>query len=425
MKITEINGKLISDKYYSINHPSGLEIFIYPREHSSSTYAMFGTKYGSVDSCFKRSDEDRAEAVPEGIAHFLEHKLFESEDGDAFERFAETGASANAFTSFESTCYLYASTDKVYESLEILLDFVQSPYFTEETVKKEQGIIGQEIKMYEDDPNWKLFFNHIRALYHNHPIRDDIAGTVESIANITPELLYRCYNTFYNLHNMALSIVGNVDVERVLEVCDRTLKPAEPVSVERVIPAEPKTVVTDYVEQKMQVSFPMFQFGYKEAVEKENLSERDIAAMEVLLDLMASDASPMFRTLLDEGLVNEASFSYEYFEGSGYASVFFSGESKDPKRVAEFIAQEVERLKAEGIDQAAFERSRRAVYGENVSAMNSVSAIANGIMNRVFKNRELFTYIDVFSELTLEDVTEKLSRVFDRDRSVLSVILPL
>ena len=237
-----ITGKQVGDSYWKIQHPSGLTILLYPKENCSTTYAIFGTRYGSIDNCFQRSDEPAPETVPEGIAHYLEHKLFESEDGDAFERYAKTGASANAFTSFESTCYLFSCTDKLYESLEILLDFVQSPYFTEQTVQKEQGIIGQEIKMYDDDPSWRVMFNYLKAMYHSHPIKEDIAGTVESIAKITPELLYRCYNTFYNLGNMVLALAGNFDKEKVLEVCDRMLKPAEPVSVRRVF-SQPDSIV--------------------------------------------------------------------------------------------------------------------------------------------------------------------------------------
>lgn len=425
MKITKITGKHITDVYYKIKHPTGLDIFIYPKENCSSTYAIFGTKYGSIDNCFKRSDEENAERVPEGIAHYLEHKLFESEDGDAFERYAKTGASANAFTSFEQTCYLFSCTDNLYESLEILLDFVQSPYFTEETVAKEQGIIGQEIKMYDDDPQWCVMFNHLRALYHNHPIKEDIAGTVESIAKITPEYLYRCYHTFYNLHNMALSIAGNVDLEKTLALCDKMLKQSEPVEVERVFEDESETIVTDYIEQKLSVASPLFQFGYKENVKNFNRTEKDIAATEVLLDLFASDASPLYRKLLDEGLINEASFSHEYFEGAGFASVIFSGESKDPKQVADYIKAEVEKLKKNGIPAESFKRAQKAVYGANVGALNSPANIANGIISYAFKGRELLKYIDAFTELTIEDVEEKLNVIFDDKMAALSVVLPI
>ena len=195
MDIKEIKSVALAERYYKVKHDSGLTIYVYPKEGYSSTYAIFGTKYGSINNCFK-VDNGETVSVPDGIAHYLEHKLFESEDGDAFSRYAKTGANANAYTSFDKTCYLFSCTDNFEESLEILLDFVQSPYFTKETVAKEQGIIGQEIKMYDDSPSWRVMFNMLMNMYKTHPVRIDIAGTVESIAKITPEYLYTCYNTY-------------------------------------------------------------------------------------------------------------------------------------------------------------------------------------------------------------------------------------
>ncbi len=423
MEPQKITGGRTGDFYYKLKHPSGLHIYLYPKENFSTTYAVFGTKYGSVDNMFRRDDEPAAETVPEGIAHFLEHKLFESEDGDAFQRYAKTGASANAFTSFESTCYLFSCTDRLYESLEILLDFVQSPYFTRETVQKEQGIISQEIKMYDDDPQWRVMFNFLRAMYHSHPIRLDIAGTVESISKITPEYLYRCYDTFYNLNNMALALAGNFQIDKVLEVCDRVLKPAKPVSVKRVFLPEPAEVVRGFVEEKLSVALPLFQFGFKEDASSFR-TEKDVAAMEVLLETLASDSSPLFKDLLERGLINESSFGYEYFEGNGYAAVIFSGESKDPKAVAQAIQAEIERFRREGIPADAFERSKRSIYGENIAALNNSSGIANSLLNFAFKERELFTYINAFAALRPEDALQKLE-VLQSEKSVLSVISPM
>ena len=423
MELQKINGDGVGDHYYQLKHPTGLEIYLYPKERSSTTFAVFGTKYGSIDNRFRVGDGD-VETVPEGIAHFLEHKLFESEDGDAFERYAKTGASANAFTSFESTCYLFSCSDNLYESLEILLDFVQAPYFTKETVDKELGIIGQEIKMYDDDPNWRVMFNYLRSMYHEHPIQLDIAGTVESIAQITPEYLYRCYKAFYNLNNMVFAIAGDFDVDKVLALCDKMLKPCEPVQVHREFLPEPEPVVTPVVREKMAVVLPIFQFGYKEAVRAENHSEKDLAAMEVLLEALASDASPLFERLLERGLINESSFSYEYFEGAGFGTVMFSGESHDPDAVAAEIQAEVERFAREGIPAEAFENAKRALYGENIMALGNVSNIANALVNFSFKGRRLFDYIDVLADLTLEDAKSKLA-LLQNDKTVLSVIEPL
>lgn len=423
MKLQKIESARTGDFYYKGHHPSGLDIYLYPKENGSSTRAVFGTKYGSIDNCFQRSDETMPETVPEGIAHYLEHKLFESEDGDAFARYAETGANANAFTGFESTCYVFSCTDRLYDSLCILLDFVQSPYFTEETVAKEQGIIGQEIKMYEDLPGWRVFFNYLQAMYHNHPVRDDAAGTIESIAKITPEYLYRCYHTFYNLNNMALALSGKFDVDQVLAVCDEMLKPAPAVSVKRVFPEEPDTVVRSKIEQKLSVAMPVFQFGYKEAVGRSR-TEADLAAMNTLLTILASDASTMFRRLLDQGLINEASFSRDYFEGSGYATVMFGGESRDPETAAKVIGEEVARLKAQGISEEDFRWAKRCLYGESISALNHAAGVANWMIDFAFHGLELFTYIDSLAELTLPQVQQKLDALRE-DHSVLSVIWPM
>ena len=422
--IREVKSDRVGDRYYEVKHPSGLRIFVYPKEQNNSTYAVFGTRYGSVDTTFKRSDEAEACTVPAGIAHYLEHKLFESEDGDAFARYAKTGANANAYTSFDVTCYLFSCTENVYESLEILLDFVQSPYFTEQTVQKEQGIIGQEIRMYDDDPQWRVMFNLLEALYHKHPVKVDIAGTVESIAQITPELLYRCYHTFYNLNNMVLCVAGNVELNKVLDLCDRMLKPSAPVEIERIFEEEPREVVKPRVEQKLSVVTPLFELGFKEnAVSRRTTKE--LAETEILLELMASDASPLFRRLLDAGLVNESSFGYEYFEGPGYASIIFSGESKDPDRVAEEIRAEADRLRREGIDREAFQRAKKALYGRNIAALNSVDNIANSMASFAFAGRELSTYIDDLANATLESVQTRLEEQLDPAYSALSVVYPV
>lgn len=423
--IKEITSERVGDKYYEINHSSGLRIFIYPKENNSSAYAVFGTKYGSIDNCFKTSEDTEPNVVPAGIAHYLEHKLFESEDGDAFSRYAKTGASANAYTSFDSTCYLFSCSDNFYESLEILLDFVQSPYFTEQTVQKEQGIIGQEIRMYDDDPQWRVLFNLLGAMYHNHPVKIDIAGSVESIAKITPELLYKCYNTFYNLNNMVLCIAGNVDVDKVLALCDKMLKPSKPIQLDKIFQEEPAEIVKDRVEQKLSVSSPIFQLGFKEKADSTRLTVQEIAETEILLEVLASDASPLFRRLLDAGLINESSFSYEYFEGSGYAAVIFSGESKDPDAVAEEIKKEIQKVREQGLNPAAFERSKKAVYGRIISSFNSVDYLANAMAADAFAGRELFQYIDAVASADIESVQNRLKKQLLPEYSALSIVRPI
>jgi len=423
--IKEIKSERVGDKYFEVKHSSGLKIFVYPKENNNSTYAVFGTKYGSIDVCFKTSEESEPNTVPAGIAHYLEHKLFESEDGDAFARFAKTGASANAYTSFDKTCYLFSCAENIYESLEILLDFVQSPYFTKQTVQKEQGIIGQEIKMYDDDPQWRVMFNLLQALYHNHPVRVDIAGSVESIAKITPELLYKCYNTFYNLNNMVLCVAGNVDLTKVLDLCDKMLKTSTPIKLDRIFEKEPTEVVKSRVEQKLSVSAPIFQLGFKEPTSSRRLTGKEIAETDILLEILASDASPLFRKLLDAQLINESSFSYEYFEGPGYASIIFSGESKDPDAVADEIKKEITRVRENGIDPAAFERSKKAMYGRLISSLNSVDNIANAMAGLAFADQELFEYIDLVAAAEINSVQARLKTELQLEYSALSIVKPI
>jgi len=422
--LKKVTSERTGDYYYTGKHPSGLHVTIYPKEKNNSTYAVFGTKYGSIDNCFKTKEESEPHRVPAGIAHYLEHKLFESEDGDAFERFAKTGASANAYTSFDMTCYLFSCTENVYESLEILLDFVQSPYFTEQTVQKEQGIIGQEIKMYDDDPQWRVLFNLLEALYQKHPVRLDIAGTVKSIAQITPDLLYQCYHTFYNLNNMALCIAGNVQPDRVAELCDKMLKPSKPVQIDRIFEEEPNHIVKARVEQKLSVAVPLFELGFKELNVGQRPSTKQVAETEILLEALSSSATPLFRRLLDAGLINEASFGNEYFEGPGYASVIFSGESKDPERVAQEIKQEIENVRKNGLDRRTFERAKKSVYGKNIASLNHVGSIANSFISLDFSGRELFEYIDAVAEADVGSVMARMDDQLRPELSSLSVVLP-
>lgn len=419
MKIVESSA--LGEKYYEIDHKSGLKIFVMPKENYKSTYAVFGTKYGSIDTRFKRSDSDEFTVVPEGIAHFLEHKLFESEGLDAFTRYAETGASANAYTSFDKTCYLFQCSDRFEDSLKILLDFVTHPYFTKETVEKEQGIIGQEITMYYDVAGWMSTFNLLRCLYKNHPVRIDIAGTVQSISEITDKLLYDCYNTFYNLHNMALVVVGNADVNRVAAICDEYLEKAENVTVERSFEPEPREIVKPYEEYNLAMSVPVFSFGYKEKCETPERTLKEVVETGILLEVLAGESSPLYSRLIEKGLIN-SQFSKEYFVGYGYEAIMFDGESTNPQVVADEIKKEAARLKKEGIDEELFETVRRNLYGKEIMQYNDIDAIANAMISCYFANHNIFDTMDIYKNVTKQDIEKRLSEVMDEKYSALSVV---
>lgn len=409
----------IGEAYVKATLDNGLKVYILEKPQYKSSYALFGTKYGSIDTIFSVNGKETA--VPEGIAHFLEHKLFESEDGDAFTKYAKTGAYANAFTSFDKTCYLFSCSDRFYENLKILLDFVQSPYFTEATVNKEQGIIGQEIRMYDDSPAWRVMFNMLMAMYHNHPVRIDIAGTVESIAQIDYNLLYDCYNTFYNPSNMFICIAGNVDADACLKQIKSSIKPSEPHEIIRIKPEEPETVVKNYTEQVLEVAQPMFCFGFKEKVSEE-ISLKDKIITSLLLNIISGDASPLYKELINKGLIND-DFENEHFCGDGYSALIFEGESSDPKAVANAIKSEVERLKTDGIDKKLFNAVRSGMYGSAIRLFNNVESIAMQLVECAMSDCGLFDEIKYLKAVTLEDVQKKLSQL-DCDNTVLSVINP-
>lgn len=417
----EIKSEILGEKYFEIDHKSGLKIFVMPKENYSSSYAVFGTKYGSIDTKFKRSDSDEWITVPEGIAHFLEHKLFESEDLDAFARYAKTGASANAYTSFDKTCYLFQCSGNFEASLEILLDFVTHPYFTKETVEKEQGIIGQEITMYYDVAGWMSTFNLLRCLYKNHPVRIDIAGTVESIAQITDKLLYDCYNTFYNLNNMSLAVVGDVTPEQVLGVCDKMLEKAEPLSIERSFEDEPCEIACSYAEYNLAMSMPVFSFGYKEECKELTQDLRKMIEVNILLEILAGDTSELYNKMFDNGLIN-TSFSKEYFTGFGYEAILFDGESVNPQAVADEIKKAVASLKANGIEDNQFENARRSLYGREIMEYNDIDSIANAVISAHFNGYSVFDAMEIYKSVTKEDIEKRLENMMMEEYSALSVV---
>ena len=423
MEIKEIKNDLLGERYYKIDHTSGLKIYVFPKENYSSTYAVFGTRYGSIDTAFRKSSEEDYTEVPEGIAHFLEHKLFESEELDAFERFAKTGASANAYTSFDKTCYLFSCSGNFNQNLEILLDFVRHPYFTQKTVEKEQGIIGQEIRMYRDVPDWRVLFNLLCAMYKNHPVRIDIAGTEASIAEISADLLYKCYDDFYNLGNMALAIAGNVNVEEVIEIADRLLTEDEPFSVDRKVFEEEKEVVTDYVEEKLSVASPIFSLGFKEMLSNPERTLKEELLGNIILEAIAGNTSDLYSELIDAELINPT-FSTEYFTGFGYSSMIFSGESRDPKKTCEIIKEKIRCFKETGIGSEDFERARKKLYGREIMSYNDVDELANNLIAADFMNEGLFDEFETLKILTCDEANEFLKEILDERYSSLSVILP-
>lgn len=416
-----IKSERTGDSCIHVKHKSGLDIYICEMPGFSSVEALFGTKYGSINTMFKMRDDEDYTVVPEGIAHFLEHKLFENEDCDVFELYAKTGASGNAFTSFDKTCYLFNCSKNYQESLRILLDFVQKPYFTQATVDKEQGIIGQEIKMTNDNPDWRLFFNLLRGMYHNHPVKIDIAGTVESIAQIDAELLYKCYYTFYNLNNMVLSIAGNIKAEDVLAICDECLKPCEDKGLETVFPDEPESIVTPEIYENQPVGATLFSIGYKCASCSGMERLKKTMAASIAASMLTDASTDMYKKLLDEEIIN-SSFASEVFYGDGYFTVIFSGESDKPEIVRQSLADEIGRIITDGLNEKDFARIKKSTYGSLIRELNNVEAVANLLINAHMDGVSPYDTINVLSELTSGDVYEFIKNELCEDKTVLSVI---
>ena len=408
-------------EYVKATLDCGLEIYVMEKPGYNSSYAIFGTKYGSVDMNFAGKDGKRVN-IPAGTAHFLEHKLFESEDGDAFSKYAKTGASANAFTSFDRTCYLFSCGDRFYENFDILLDFVQSPYFTSETVNKEQGIIGQEIRMYDDSPSWRVLFNMLENMYFESPVKTDIAGTVESIAQIDAGVLYKCYETFYNPSNMFICVCGNVDAARVIETVKKSIRSVISNPVVRFESAEPEKVKSHFTEQKLAVLVPMFCLGFKQNDGElyKNLKER--VCMSLLLETAAGECSPLYARLTREGLIGDG-FATEHFVGRGYSAVIFEGESEFPEKVRDEILLEFENIRENGIDKRLFSAAKHSLYGDAIRRLNSVESVCMQFTECAISGFELFDEIKVLKAVTSDDIYRRLD-VFTRSNAVLSVVKP-
>lgn len=419
----EIKSELLNESYFEYTLENGLTVLIYPAKDKKNTFALLGAKIGSATGDFFL--DGRRVTVPAGVAHFLEHKLFENETEDAFTLFSKTGANANAFTSFDRTCYLFSTSVNEMESLRILIDFVTSPHFTAETVEKEQGIIGQEIKMYDDNAEWVLFMSALRCLYSNIPLKEDIAGTVESIAEITPETLYDCYNAFYSPSNMVLSIAGNVDPDEVIRLCkeEYAKKNFKKHEVKTADFNEPREIAKKEEKHKLSIFEKQFCLGYKETPHSKSERMKNDLLQKVILDVICDETSSLYRELYDEGLINDM-FEAGDLSAEDYLCFTFSGESKDPERVILRLKEEIARVKKEGIDAERFDEIKRSLVGSLICAFDNTEAIASNMLNCHFKGCGIYDIINTAKEITKEDAEKLLARLFAPERSAVSLVEP-
>jgi len=426
MKIDKLEYKKAGETVYSYEHESGLKAFVIPKKGYSKKHATYSTHYGSINNEFQVPGDKEIIRVPDGIAHFLEHKLFEQETGSVMEKFSGLGSSPNAYTGFSQTVYLFSCTDKFDENFKLLVDFVQNPYITEESVEKEKGIIGQEIMMYQDNPGWRVFFNLLKAFYSINPVRVDIAGTVESISKINRELLYKCYNTFYHPSNMVILVVGDVDHEKVFQQVDAGIRPSNrQAEIKRIFPSEPARINTNYAEQKLAVSMPQFQMGFKDdGFESKGIEclRREIA-VKLILDMLMGRSSVFYNSLYEEGLIN-TSFDFDYTIEESYAFSLFGGESVDPAAVRDRIIGHVENIRKKGLDKTDYERIRRAMFGRFMKQLNSIERISHTFISVYFKDVNIFDYLEVYDKITIEYVNEIFNRHFNFNNLALSVIKP-
>lgn len=402
--------------------PNGLELRVVLKPDHAKKYAFFATRYGGMDTRFQLNG--RWLDTPAGIAHYLEHKMFDTKEGNALQQLAKNGAEPNAFTSNAMTGYYFDSTDHFEENLEILLSFVSIPYFTEESVAKEQGIIGQEIRMIEDNPDWQIYVRMLRALYRVSTARTSIAGTVESISHITAETLYDCHRAFYTPSNMILTVVGDVDPARVADLARRVLPEEGGPAVPRDYGREPDAVAEGSTRLAMEVSSPQFLAGYKcRPVDRGEGLLRAMILGDLACDLLFGESSPLYQRLYSRGLIN-SSFGGAFETMPGAAYLYAGGECKEPRTVAAELQREADRLVREGVDEDFFQRTLRANFGSDLRGLNSFENIAVSLTEGYFGGYDPLRFPEVFRSVTQEDVRSFLRDNLVQERAVLSEIVP-
>lgn len=404
--------------------PSGLEIFVVHKPYHAKQYAFFTTHYGGLDQRFKFGGQWRE--TPAGIAHYLEHKMFDMEHENVTQELAANGAVENAFTAGDMTAYYVECTEKFYENLRILLRFVSTPYFTKESVEKEQGIIAQEIRMSDDDPEWRNYQNIIRCLYRNHPIRNSVVGTIDSIARITPEMLYECHKAFYTPSNMTLICIGSMDIDRIASIAEEILPEEYGEPVERAY-GEEESLTPDSTlsELEMEISTPMFITGYKctppadgDSILRENIIGN------MACDVLFGESSPLYNRLYEEGHIN-GSLGGSFEIQPGAALLYVGGDAKDPYLVTAEIEKEAARLVREGIDDAFYHQIRRATYGQMLRGLNSFEDTAVSIADGHFRKFDYYSFPEVFDSITKEDIEQFLERTVVPEHAAMSIIRPL
>ena len=403
---------------------NGLHIYVAPKPEFGKYYAFFATNYGGMDVRFRL--DGQWHDTPEGVAHFLEHKMFDTKDGNALQDLAANGASPNAFTGNALTGYYFECTEKFEDNLKTLLSFVSIPWFTPESVDKEQGIIGQEIRMVEDDPSWRVYMNLTSCLYQNHAVKISVIGTQESIAQITDKTLYACHKAFYHPSNMVLCAAGNVDPERIVTIAREILPTGSGAEIGRDHGGEePDTVAAPEAEMDMDVATPIFLLGFKADTPPEGGEDKLRQALEgeLACEALMGTSSALYAELYEKGLVNK-SFSCEYESYPGCAFLVAGGESPDPKAVRQAVLDAARRMGEKGIDKDLWKRLKKAAYGSRVRSLNSLENICIELAQAHFAGEDYFSFPDVYDRIQKEDVEACIRRWMTEERAALSVVNP-
>lgn len=416
----------INETIYSEKLDNGLTIFLLPKQEMAKTYGLFSTNYGSIDQTFVPIGESEKVTVPEGVAHFLEHKLFEKEDRDVFADFGKQGASPNAYTSFTKTAYLFSATSHIEENVKTLIDFVQAPYFSKESVEKEKGIIAQEITMYDDQPDWQSFMGTIKSMFQNHPVNIDIAGTVESINSITKDDLYTCYNTFYHPENMTLFIAGNFEAEKMMELIKhnqsaKDFKKME--KLEREFPNEPSEVAMKENKIVMPVSIPKCTIGIKESSTELGTDEflkKDLL-QSMVLDLYFSKGGEFYQTLYNEKLI-DASFYFETNLERNFGYSFIGSNTDQPDKFSGKVKELLLSTNKATLSPEEFDRMKKKKIGQLLRAMNSLEFAANKYVHYHSLNIDFFEVIPAIQSLTIEEANHFVQNWIKEDRIAVCTI---
>lgn len=422
MNKSVFESAMLGERYERITHRSGLTVIVFPKKLTTA-YAIMGICCGSVNTAAKAADGSKM-IFPEGVAHFLEHKLFTCEDGsDAFEHFSDYGADANAYTSFNRTAYLFSCTENFGQSLGELIDFVTHPYFTPESVESEKPIITEEIKMYDDSPSEACFYGMLEGMYVHNKVKNNICGSSESIAKITPDILHSFYDRFYKLSNMYLIVCGNVSADQVLAVADAHL-PSEPCGAfEEYVDVldEPTTVALEYTEKKMQVSKPIFSIGFKDSNIPLSVYERyrKDAGMAILNEMIFSRATKIYSYLYENGIISSPNLDYGYTISRSFAYNFISGEASDPEAVLKVIKEYLEQAH---LFEEDFKRGKRVMYAEFVKSFDSSESIANTLLSFVGDGAELFEYGKILESISFEEIKALLDELRSMPTTLCAVV---